>query len=123
MPPRYIIEIKPHRYGWTCEETFGGTRVFILKAQAIQFAQNQCGSVAAEIRVCDRCGEVAETLRVEPQCAFVAAEFRVTRRAAAVMSRVSRDIRAQLASPRRFLDCARNDTIIVGLFMKKLTAF
>jgi hypothetical protein len=73
MPPRFIIEIKPHRYGWTCEEQFGGARVFVLKAQAIQFAQRQCGSVAAEIRICDRAGAVAETLRVEPQREFIAA--------------------------------------------------
>ncbi|MFL6528041.1 MAG: hypothetical protein ACJ8IQ_08085 [Chthoniobacterales bacterium] len=73
MPPRFVIEIKPHRYGWICEEMFGGARVFILKAQAIQFAQSQCGSVASEIRVCDRRGEVAQTLRVEPQREFAAA--------------------------------------------------
>jgi hypothetical protein len=73
MPPRFVIEIKPHRYGWTCEEALGSERVFILKAQAIQFAQRQCGAVAAEIRVRDRRGEVAQTLRVEPQREAVAA--------------------------------------------------
>lgn len=73
MPPRFVIEIKPHRYGWTCEEASGNDRVFILKAQAIQYVQRQCASVAAEIHVRDRKGELCETLRIEPQREAVAA--------------------------------------------------
>ena len=73
MPPRFVIDIKPHRYGWTCEEAFGSDRVFILKAQAIQYAQRQCASVAAEIRVRDRKGELTQTLRTQPQHAACAA--------------------------------------------------
>src|SRR5947209_1375890 len=49
MPPRFVIEIRPHRYGWTCQEPFGPERVFILKPQAIEFALRQCAAFSAEI--------------------------------------------------------------------------
>jgi hypothetical protein len=73
MPPRFVIEISPHRYGWTCQEPFGPERVFILKPQAIEFAQRQCVAFSAEIRVRDRNGAIERTLRLEPLRESVAA--------------------------------------------------
>jgi hypothetical protein len=73
MPPRFVIEIRAHRYGWTCQEPFGPERVFILKPQAIEFAQRQCAAFSAEIRVRDRNGAIERTLRLEPSRESVAA--------------------------------------------------
>lgn len=73
MPPRFLIEIKPHRYGWTCTEPFGPEGVFILKPQAIEFAQRQCATFTAEIRVLDRNAAIERTLRREPSRERVAA--------------------------------------------------
>jgi hypothetical protein len=70
MNPQFVIEIKPHRYGWSCA-FFGKERVFVLKPQAIQFAQQRCASVAAEIRVQNRQGAIESTLRVHPQKPFL----------------------------------------------------
>lgn len=64
VTPRFVIEIKPHRYGWTCTECDGQTRIFVLKSQAIQFAQERCGFVPAEIRVCDRHGAIQQQLMI-----------------------------------------------------------
>jgi hypothetical protein len=61
-----IIEIKPHRYGWTCGHCGGGERVFILKSQAIRYAQQQCVFVAAEIRIWDHNGALERHLINDP---------------------------------------------------------
>ena len=63
---RRIIDIQPHRYGWICQQCSGEERVFILKAQAIQFAQQQCAFVAAEIRLHDRRGAFERSLFLDP---------------------------------------------------------
>ena len=63
---RLVIDIQPHRYGWTCAQCAGEERVFILKSQAIQYAQQQCAFLSAEIRVRDRRGEIERRLEIEP---------------------------------------------------------
>jgi hypothetical protein len=64
---RLVIDIQPHRYGWTCGQCAGDERVFILKSQAIQFAQQQCIFRAAEIRIRDRQGTLERRLVIDPQ--------------------------------------------------------
>ena len=65
MTARLVIDIKPHRYGWTCAHGPGEERVFILKTQAIRFAQQQCVFLPAEIRICDRHGAVERRLMMD----------------------------------------------------------
>jgi hypothetical protein len=65
MNPQFVVEIKPHRYGWSCAVS-GKERVFVLRPQAIQFAQERCATVPAEIRVQNRQGALESTLRVRP---------------------------------------------------------
>jgi hypothetical protein len=67
MNPQFVIDIRPHRYGWTCAVPRGDERVFILKPQAIQFAQRQCATVSAEILVRNRHGDIECRLRLDPQ--------------------------------------------------------
>jgi hypothetical protein len=62
-----VIDIQPHRYGWTCAQCAGEERVFILKSQAIQYAQQQCAFLAAEIRIRDRHGEIERRLQLNPK--------------------------------------------------------
>jgi hypothetical protein len=64
---RLVIDIQPHRYGWTCAQCAGEERVFILKSQAIQFAQQQCVFHPAEIRIRDRKGDIERLLKIDPQ--------------------------------------------------------
>ena len=64
MKPLIVIDIRPHRYGWVCEP-LGPERVFVLKPQAIQFAQQRCDALPAEICVRDRNGVVRQRLRLE----------------------------------------------------------
>jgi hypothetical protein len=65
---RLVIDIQPHRYGWTCAQAqrAGEERVFILKSQAIQYAQQQCAFLSAEIRIRDRRGEIERCLEIDP---------------------------------------------------------
>jgi hypothetical protein len=63
--PRLVIDIQPHRYGWTCAQCAGEERVFILKSQAIQYAQQQCAFVSAEIRIRDRHGQIERRLEID----------------------------------------------------------
>jgi hypothetical protein len=65
VTPPSVIEIKPHRYGWTCAHCAGEERVFILKSQALSYARKQCISEATEIRVCDRHGSIEQRLSAE----------------------------------------------------------
>jgi hypothetical protein len=67
MNSRLVIDIQPHRYGWTCGHCAGDERVFILKSQAIQFAQQQCIFRAAEILIRDRHGALERRLMIDPQ--------------------------------------------------------
>ena len=73
MAARLVIDIQPHRYGWTCAQCTGQERVFILKSQAIQYAQQKCALVAAEIRVRDRRGTVEQRLVLNPRREAVSA--------------------------------------------------
>lgn len=71
---RFIIDIKPHRYGWACALPSGDDeRVFILKPQAIQFARQQCTQPGAEICIRDRHGVVQQRLQVQAQREAIAA--------------------------------------------------
>jgi len=63
MTHRPVIEIQPHRYGWVCIAPVGLRRVFVLRPQAIQFAQRECA--AREILVRSRDGAIEQTLRFD----------------------------------------------------------
>ena len=67
MSSRLIIDIEPRRYGWICTQCGGEERVFILKAQALRFAEQQCAFVPAEIRVHDRHGALERSVILDPQ--------------------------------------------------------
>ena len=56
MTARFTILIKQQNYGWSCSRSAGVDRVFALKEQAIQFAQQQCAFSQAEIRIRERDG-------------------------------------------------------------------
>lgn len=67
MNRRFIIDIKPHRYGWICALPKTDERVFVLKPQAIQFAQRECAEVPAEILVRNRNGAIERRLHIGPR--------------------------------------------------------
>lgn len=68
MKPRFVtVEIRPHRYGWSCALPTTDERVFVLKPQAIQFAERQCAEVPAEILVRDRHGAIERRLQLGPR--------------------------------------------------------
>ena len=56
-----LIEIKPHRWGWTVFETPGVEPVFPEKDQAVGCAKFFSRSHTAVIRVYDEAGNVIET--------------------------------------------------------------
>ena len=56
MTAQFTILIKQQNYGWSCSRSTGPDRVFALKEQAIQFAQQQCAFAQAEIRIRERDG-------------------------------------------------------------------
>jgi hypothetical protein len=56
MTPQFTILIKQQNYGWSCTQSSGAHRVFVLKEQAVQFAQLQCAFATAEVRISDRDG-------------------------------------------------------------------
>lgn len=62
---RVVIEIEPHRCGWACLEPLGLLRVFVLKPQAIRFAQQRCVDTNGEIRIRGFNGTIEQTLRVD----------------------------------------------------------
>lgn len=68
MSSRFVtIDIRPHRYGWACALPATDERVFVLKPQAISFAQRQCAEVPTEILVRNRNGAIESRLQIGPR--------------------------------------------------------
>ncbi len=53
-----VIEIKPHRWGWSVFEAPGVEPAFPEKRQAISYAQERAWFRSGEIRILDSGGEV-----------------------------------------------------------------
>jgi hypothetical protein len=53
-----VIEIKPHRWGWSVFEAPGVEPVFPEQSQAINYAENRACFRSGEIRILDSSGDV-----------------------------------------------------------------
>ena len=54
----WLIEIRPHRWGWEVFEAPGVEPVFPEKRQAINYAQNHASFRSGEIRILDSSGNI-----------------------------------------------------------------
>ena len=57
-----IIEIRPHRWGWTVFESPGVEPVFPEKDQAISYAEGRAWFRSGEIRILDASGNVERVI-------------------------------------------------------------
>jgi hypothetical protein len=57
-----VIEIRPHRWGWSVFEAPGVEPVFPKKQDAIDYAQTRACFRIGEIRVLDSSGNVERTI-------------------------------------------------------------
>jgi hypothetical protein len=57
-----LIEIRPHRWGWSVFETPGVEPVFPEKQDAIDYAQTRACFRSGEIRVLDSSGKLERTI-------------------------------------------------------------
>jgi Uncharacterized protein conserved in bacteria (DUF2188) len=62
-----IIEIKPHRWGWTVFEAPGVEPVFPEKRQAIDYAETRARVRAGEIRIFDSTGNVERVIAFDEE--------------------------------------------------------
>ena len=58
----WLIDIRPHRWGWKVFETPGVKPVFPEKDQAIDYAQNRACFRSGQIRVLDSSGKLERTI-------------------------------------------------------------
>src|SRR5207245_5277081 len=56
--PIWVIEIKPHRWGWKAFEAPGVEPVFPKKDQAVDYAQSRACFRSGEVRIFDSTGNV-----------------------------------------------------------------
>ena len=57
-----LIEIRPHRWGWSVFEAPGVEPVFPEKRQAINYAQNRASFRSGEIRIFNSAGDLERTI-------------------------------------------------------------
>ena len=57
-----LIEIRPHRWGWTVFEAPGVEPLFPEKRQAINYAQERARFRSGEIRILDSTGNVERVI-------------------------------------------------------------
>ena len=58
-----VIEIRPYRNGWNVFEAPGVEAVFLVKNQALNYAQNRASFRSGEIRILDSTGALERTIR------------------------------------------------------------